>query len=123
RFAKATEDNSVVELKNSSNARITAVQNEDLKINSQAVFEATDTLPCKIKSVDITADDHLIIIYNDDKAEKITKTEAKRRGIVLPPVKSTIGLRGVGDSVLYFLDGAEFSKSGLEKINPNDIES
>ena len=82
-----------------------------------------DTIPRKIKSVDITEDDHLIIIYANDKAEKITKAEAKKRGIVSPPVRNTIGLKGVSDSALYFVDGVETTVEHVEKINPGNIDS
>ncbi len=126
RFARTKDDNPVTQSNNSSGAGIAAVQNEGSKITKNrqpGMLKATDTIPRKIKSVDITKDDHLIIIYSDDKAEKITRAEAKERGIVSPPVKNTIGFTGVNDSVLYFVDGIEFSKSGLEKINPNEIES
>jgi N-acetylmuramoyl-L-alanine amidase len=126
RFARTKDDNPVTQLNNSSGAGIAVVQNEGSKITKNrqpGMLKATDTIPRKIKSVDITKDDHLIIIYSDDKAEKITRAEAKERGIVSPPVKNTISFRGVSDSVLYFIDGTEFSKTGLEKINPEVIES
>lgn len=90
---------------------------------SKNIGANSDTLPEKIKSVDVTNDDHVIIIYKDDKAEKITKAEAKARGIVLPPVKSTIGLKGENDSVLYFLNEVEIPKKDMEKIIPSEIES
>ncbi|MCC7526392.1 MAG: N-acetylmuramoyl-L-alanine amidase [Chitinophagaceae bacterium] len=83
----------------------------------------SDTIPRTIKSVDATEDGDLIIIYSDKKVEKITRAEAQTRGIVLPPVKSTIRLQGVNDSVLYFLNGAEISKKDMEKIFPEDIET
>jgi hypothetical protein len=123
KFAKTKDDNPVAQLNNSSDAGITAVQNEDSKINSRGVFKAKDTIPRKIKSVDITTDDHLIIIYSDDKAEKITKTEAKERGIVSPPVKNVFRLKGAGDSALYFVDGVETTVENVEKINPGNIDS
>lgn len=122
-FAKAKEGMSAVVSNDFQDAAIAAEQNEASKIKSRKPLSTMDTIPRKIESVDVTADDHLIIIYNDDKAEKITKTEAKRRGIVLPPVKSTIGLRGVSDSVLFFLNGVEIARSDMEKIDPHDIES
>ena len=123
KFAKTKDDNPVAQLNNSSDAGITAVQNEDSKINSRGVFKATDTIPRKIKSVDITADDHLIIIYSDDKAEKITRAEANERGIVSPPVKNVFRLKGAGDSALYFVDGVETTVENVEKINPGNIDS
>jgi hypothetical protein len=87
------------------------------------VFKAKDTIPRKIKSVDITTDDHLIIIYSDDKAEKITRAEANERGIVSPPVKNVFRLKGAGDSALYFVDGVETTVENVEKINPGNIDS
>ena len=123
KFAKAKEDMPAAVSNNMQNAGTASVQDENSTIKSREVLKTMDTLPRKIKSVDVTEDDHLIIIYTDDKAEKITKAEAKERGIVSPPVKSTIRLRGVGDSVLYFLDGVEISKKDMEKIIPSEIES
>lgn len=86
----------------------------------------TDTLPANIKSVDITTDNKVIVIYKDDRAEKITMTEAQKRGIA-PVAKTGIEIRygksGVPDSVLYLLDGVEISAADLKKINPADIET
>lgn len=85
---------------------------------------STDTLPPNIKSVDITKDNQVIIIYRDNKAEKITKAEAQKRGLVLAPDRQTIELRNtVPDSVLYFIDGAEAFRSDVQKLAPNEIES
>lgn len=85
-----------------------------------------DSIPAKIKSVDITGNNQVIIIYQNDKAEKITQAEAIKRGVV-PAVKTDIelisGKISDMDSVLYFLDGVEISKSDMEQIIPSDIET
>jgi len=100
--------------------------------NRQVVFtkgESTtagkDTLPVNIKSIDFTKDDNVIIIYKNDKAEKITRDEAAKRGIVAPPSGSAnITLGGTGtDSVLYIVDGEEQPHNNIKSIDPNDIES
>lgn len=131
KFAKSKEEGLIVlekEIQPSSRSYQPKQENNTIVFNENAPAKqylraAADTIPANIKSVDVTNDGHVIIIYKDNKAEKITKAEAKERGIVLPPVKNAIGFRGLNDSVLYFIDGIEFSKSGLEKINPNEIES
>ncbi|HEX5026093.1 MAG TPA: TonB-dependent receptor plug domain-containing protein, partial [Agriterribacter sp.] len=72
-----------------------------------------------------TTDNKVIVIYKDDKAEKITMAEAQKRGIA-PVAKTGIEIRsgkpGVPDSVLYLLDGIEISAADLKSINPGDIE-
>lgn len=84
----------------------------------------TDTLPPNIKSVDVTKDNQVIIIYRDNKAEKITKVEAQKRGLALTLDRQTIELGStVFDSVLYFIDGAEVSRSDVQKLAPVEIES
>ncbi|HRO45958.1 N-acetylmuramoyl-L-alanine amidase [Agriterribacter sp.] len=134
RFAKAKEDGTIAvqtEPQPSLNAHSPRQESNANSANSSIAVKkdlktAIDTLPANIKSVDITKDNQVIIIYKNNTAEKITKAEAIKRGIV-PVAKAGIELRSSNfrtmDSVLYFLDGIEFSKSGLEKINPNDIES
>jgi N-acetylmuramoyl-L-alanine amidase len=84
-----------------------------------------DTLPPHIKSVDLTTDDKVIIIYKNDKAEKITREEAAKRGIVAPPSgSSNMILRGVAkDSVLYVIDGVVMTTENTKSVDPDDIES
>ena len=85
-----------------------------------------DTLPVNIKSIDFTKDDNVIIIYKNDKAEKITRAEAVKRRIVAPlPNHAGIALKGPNaDSVLYVIDGVETPVGGFSKsIAPEDIES
>ncbi|MBN8858983.1 MAG: N-acetylmuramoyl-L-alanine amidase [Sphingobacteriales bacterium] len=84
-----------------------------------------DTLPVNIKSIDFTKDDNVIIIYKNDKAEKITREEAVKRGLVDPALGHTnITLRGRAvDSVLYMIDGVAMTTGNMESVDPNDIES
>ncbi len=84
-----------------------------------------DTLPANIKSIDFTNDDNVIIIYKNDKAEKISRAEAVKRGIVAPPKANTnINFKGPAlDSVLYVIDGEIIPAGNINNVNPNDIES
>ncbi len=107
--------------------RLSPGNNQGVSVWEQPVtLTKKDTLPENIKSVDITKDNLVIIIYQDNTAEKITKAEAYQRGIVSPPTNG-IQLRGGKfnnmDSVLFFLDGVEITRSDLEKIPPSDIEN
>ncbi|HEY6437272.1 MAG TPA: TonB-dependent receptor plug domain-containing protein, partial [Ignavibacteriaceae bacterium] len=108
-----------------------AISKNGLIVMEKTLVEAdkktnTDTLPANIKSVDITTDNKVIVIYKDDKAEKITMAEAQKRGIA-PVAKTGIEIRsgkpGVLDSVLYILDGIEISAADIKSINPGDIET
>lgn len=82
-----------------------------------------DTLPSNIKSIDLTKDDNVIIIYKNDKAEKITRAEAEKRGIVVPP-PANITLRGTKtDSALCFIEGVEMPIGEINKLDPANIES
>ncbi|HRQ49314.1 MAG TPA: N-acetylmuramoyl-L-alanine amidase, partial [Agriterribacter sp.] len=131
-FAKAKEEGIVIvqtASQPSLNAHSPRQEGNVIASNSSTAVKkelktAIDTLPANVKSVDVTRDNQVIIIYKNNTAEKITKAEAIKRGIV-PVAKTGMELfsHRTIDSVLYFIDGIEFSKSGLEKINPNDIES
>ncbi|HRP55731.1 N-acetylmuramoyl-L-alanine amidase [Agriterribacter sp.] len=132
KFAKSKEDGLIVleqEAQPSSRNYQPKQENNTVVFNDNAPAKQyseipTDTLPANIKSVDVTKDNQVIIIYKNNMAEKITKAEAIKRGIV-PIAKTGMELfsNRTTDSVLYFIDGTEFSKSGLEKIDPNEIES
>ncbi len=135
RFAKAKEEITVLpqksnpvlqgasarEAKNSLNTSPHTATPLPVKKQSQA-----DTLPANVKSVDITRNNEVIVIYKNNTAEKITRTEAIKRGIT-PVDKIGIDLSGgnmrMMDSVLFFVEGVEIDRSGQEKINPDDIES
>ncbi|MBS1750356.1 MAG: N-acetylmuramoyl-L-alanine amidase, partial [Bacteroidetes bacterium] len=91
-----------------------------------------DTLPANIKSIDFTKDDYVIIIYKNDKAEKITRAEAEKRGITAPapanllikgPESNFLVKGSEPDSVLLFVDGVEMPASEIKKINSDIIES
>ncbi len=102
------------------------VENKEKIVFARAVQRTTakDTLPGNIKSIDFTKDDKVIIIYKNDKAEKIDRSEAIKRGIVAPPSGDTkLTLRGINrDSVLYVIDGVEVSADNIETVDPNSIE-
>jgi N-acetylmuramoyl-L-alanine amidase len=86
----------------------------------------TDTLPSNIKSVDITRNNEVIVIYKNNTAEKITRAEAIKRGIA-PVDKIGIDFKSGNmramDSVLFFVDGVEINRSEQAKINPGEIDS
>ena len=89
-------------------------------------------MPANIKSIDFTKDDYVIIIYKNDKAEKITRAEAEKRGITAPapanllikgPESNFLVKGSEPDSVLLFVDGVEMPASEIKKINSDIIES
>ena len=91
-----------------------------------------DTLPANVKSIDFTKDDNVIIIYKNDKAEKITRAEAVKRGIAAP-VPSNLLIKGPKsnflvkgpelDSVLLFVNGVEMPVNEIKKMDPGNIET
>lgn len=95
----------------------------DIVFKAVLLNQLRDTTPQNVKSIDVTTDNNVIIIYNDGKAEKITKAEAEKRGIVIPPPPS-ITLKGPkADSAICFIDGIETPISEINNLNPSDIES
>lgn len=104
-----------------------SVENKEQIVFTRAVQRTTakDTLPGNIKSIDFTKDDKVIIIYKNDKAEKIDRSEAIKRRIVSPPSKnSNLTLRGTNrDSVLYVIDGVETPTGSMKSVDPNSIDS
>lgn len=94
----------------------------------QTVAQKRDTIPQKIKSIDITNDGNVIVIYKNNRAEKMTREEAiKRKLINEPTTLNTSGafLKGGPqlDGVLFFVDDKEVTKEDFEQLEPNDIES
>ncbi|MGN6491786.1 MAG: N-acetylmuramoyl-L-alanine amidase [Agriterribacter sp.] len=88
--------------------------------------QKSDTL--KIKSIDVTNDGNVIVIYENNKAEKLTRQEAiKRKLINEPDAAPTLGVRLRGISSLtepvYYIDEKEATKEELDQLKPNDIES
>lgn len=79
-------------------------------IQTAPLLHLTDTIRREIKSVDITKDDQIIVIYSDNTAVKVTKEEAAKMGVALPPVKNTFPLRTTIDSVLFIIDGNELPR-------------
>ncbi|MBX3253660.1 MAG: N-acetylmuramoyl-L-alanine amidase [Chitinophagaceae bacterium] len=100
----------------------------EAKEKSDTIPPITDSVSPKIKSVDITGDDHVIIIYENDKAEKISRQEAVKRKLLndepSPPITSGVRLRGISqwNEPIYFIDGKEATKAEVDQLNPNDIE-
>mgnify|MGYP006375850559 FL=1 len=139
RFAKASEEGTV-SLQADVNRLYISVsftwqndisENNDKVSVKQNLYTGTDTLPANIKSVDITKDNQVIIIYKNNKAEKITKAEAIKRGVVPvakndlveAPVRTPAIFASSRDSVLYFVDGVEISGDSIKMIVPGEIYS
>lgn len=97
----------------------------------QQIKQQKDTIPSKVATVDITKEGtHVIVIYENGKAERITKEEAVKRKLVAqePPVGLSFrNNNGSGstipDDVLLFLDGKEITKEEFGTINQNEIAS
>ncbi|HTN07388.1 N-acetylmuramoyl-L-alanine amidase [Agriterribacter sp.] len=138
-FAKAKEDEIVAlqkEYRSSMHTYPPKQENNIVVLNSNISIKkdlktAIDTLPANIKSVDITKDNQVIIIYKNNKAEKITKAEAIKRGVV-PVAKNDLVEVPVGsatnfaisrDSVLYFVNEVEISGDSIKMIVPDEIYS
>jgi N-acetylmuramoyl-L-alanine amidase len=113
RFAAAPAKN------NSKNSSQNA---NEIVFKAVSLTQLIDTTPQNVKSVDLTTDGNVIIIYNDGKAEKITRAVAEKRGIVVSP-PANITLRGASaDSAIIFIDGIETPGNSINTINPGDIE-
>lgn len=140
KFAKAKDEITISFLNNSNekvindSLRFSAVPAKDNSSNlhqtkDEIIFKALsvnqekDTIPQKIKSVDVTRDNNVIIIYNDNKAEKITKAEAEKRGLTIPSENSLVIKGPSRDSVLYYVEGVEESDDYVKTLKPGDIES
>ncbi|MBX2925404.1 MAG: N-acetylmuramoyl-L-alanine amidase [Chitinophagaceae bacterium] len=101
----------------------------DAKDKSDATPPVTDSVSPKIKSIDVTNDGNVIIIYKNDKAEKISRQEAVKRKLLNnepspPTAQEGIRLRGIspGNEPVYFIDGKEATKAEVDQLNPRDIE-
>lgn len=87
---------------------------------------AKDTLPENVRSVEVTRDNRIIIMYKDNTAEKLTRIEAEQRGLIGSEAKGLMFRASAPhslDSVLFFLNGAEITRAEMKRIHPNDIES
>ncbi|MBX3241182.1 MAG: N-acetylmuramoyl-L-alanine amidase [Chitinophagaceae bacterium] len=99
--------------------------------NKGETFSAVpDTLPRKIKSVDITKDGMVIVIYNDNKAEKITRNEAISKGILkaIPneepaEVRPPFSLGDVAANTPVYVNGKEIDPQELDRIDPSCFEN
>lgn len=99
--------------------------------NKGETFSAVpDTLPRKIKSVDITKDGMVIVIYNNNKAEKITRNEAISKGILkaIPneepaEVRPPFSLGDVAANTPVYVNGKEIDPQELDRIDPSCFEN
>lgn len=86
---------------------------------------SSDTISTKIKSVDLTKDgQHVIVIYDNGSAEKISRQEAEKRQL-LTSEESAVGdiVKGLPDDILITLDGIKISKEEMKTLDPSKISS
>ncbi len=78
----------------------------------------------KIKSVDVIKPEaQIVITYEDGTIEKLTETEARKKGLLKKEDKaSVVEVRGFQLKPLYYVDGKEFTGE-LNDIHPDNIES
>lgn len=95
--------------------------------NAEEPFKAVirDTISEKVKSIDLTKDDKVIVIYNNNKAVKMTRKEAIDKGIINNDFSvSTEDDQIIKNSkVTYVLNGKETTKDELHKVAVTSIAS
>jgi N-acetylmuramoyl-L-alanine amidase len=147
KYAKAAENMIGITFQDSNNPskvssdtiRFAATSTKNNKGGSQnaneIVFKAVelknasldkDTVPVKVKSVDVTRDNNVVIIYDNNTAERITRAEAEKRGIVVSPPSppANITFRGASaDSAIFILDGVEMPAGQMNKLDGDNVES
>lgn len=83
-----------------------------------------DSLPHKIKSVDVTKNGEVIVIYEDSRARKMSREEALKSKIALPDEMVVLPPTKLPANVLYVVDGKEMGEYfNVNEIDPNTIES
>ncbi|MGN6438308.1 MAG: N-acetylmuramoyl-L-alanine amidase [Agriterribacter sp.] len=124
----------IVETGKTNNAHEEAVKKFDGKVNKETLVLELKELPAqkrdtlKIKSIDVTNDGNVIVIYENNKAEKLTREEAiKRKLINEPDGHKSLGIHLKGISQLnepvYYINDKEVTKEEVGQLNPNEIES
>lgn len=82
-----------------------------------------DSLPHKIKSVDVTKNGEVIVIYEDSRARKMSREEALKSKIALPDEMVVLPPTKLPANVLYVVDGKEMGEYfNVNEIDPNTIE-
>lgn len=117
RYAKAKEENNAIVFSPDQ-------PSISFKASSVSAGRNTDTIPKKIKSIDFTKDDHVVVIYNDDKAEKLTRREAISKGIInndYSNVTQASRLVLNSDNTIYILNGKEITPEEFRKIDETCI--
>lgn len=83
-----------------------------------------DSIPHKIKSVDITKNGEVIVIYEDNQARKMSREEALKNKISLPDEITLRLQKGSPANVLHIVDGKEMGNDfNVNEMDPNSIES
>lgn len=117
RYAKAKEENNAIVFSPDQ-------PSISFKASSVSAGRNTDTIPKKIKSIDFTKDDHVVVIYNDDKAEKLTRREAISKGIInndYSNVTQASRLVLNSDNSVYILNGKEITPEEFGRIDETCI--
>ncbi|MCC6287282.1 MAG: N-acetylmuramoyl-L-alanine amidase [Chitinophagaceae bacterium] len=123
KYSKAKEENKI--LQSSPEAPQSPFYAQSNNTNELSGATYIDTIPKKIKSVDITRDDNVIVIYTDNKAVKMTKKEAIDKGIINNDltVFTQVSRLRKGDSVIYILNGKEITPEEIKKIDETCFET
>ncbi|MFT3946275.1 MAG: N-acetylmuramoyl-L-alanine amidase [Agriterribacter sp.] len=121
KYAKAKEENNLA--KSSPATPQPPFYAASNQTNEVLIERHTDTVPRKIKSIDVTKDDKIIVIYNDNKAVKMTRKEAIDKGIINNDFSIFTQASQLMKSgkIIYVLDGEETSKEKMDKVDPADI--
>ncbi|MFT4019774.1 MAG: N-acetylmuramoyl-L-alanine amidase [Agriterribacter sp.] len=123
RYAKSREENIII--KTESGVPQSPFYAESSSTDKVSEIVRADTIPKKIKSIDITKDDNVIVIYNDNKAVKMTKKEAIDKGIINNDLSAfTKASRLIkDDNIVYILNGKETTPEEIEKIDVTCVET
>ncbi|MFT3747538.1 MAG: N-acetylmuramoyl-L-alanine amidase [Agriterribacter sp.] len=121
RYAKAREENAITQTSSGDSQPPYFAKSK----SKENIFNtiAVDTVQPKIKSIDFTIDDRIIVIYNDNRAVKMTRKEAINKGIINNDFSVSTQASQLMKSgrIIYVLNGEETSKEKLDKVDPTDI--